>query len=88
MRTMNDRDLIENLLAALRYVQETGDIRDSIKNDGELADIAAQRLGFSNYTTFGDWCDGGDGLEDDESECTCDAGGSAGCSEHDAAVTG
>jgi len=50
-----DEELIQALLGELRYVLNTGDIRDSEKNSADLRDRAAQRVGFVDYA---DYCAG------------------------------
>lgn len=47
-----DRGLIENLLAELRYVHDTGDIRDSIKNSRDILERAAVRCGYESYPHY------------------------------------
>jgi hypothetical protein len=48
----DDEQLIQALLGELRYVLNTGDLRDSEKNSRELRDRAAQRVGYAGYADF------------------------------------
>jgi hypothetical protein len=52
MPNMNDENLIHALLAELRLVQRTHDVRDSIINGEMVAKLAAQRLGFDSIEAF------------------------------------
>jgi len=54
---MGDIEIIRGLLAELRYVHRTGDIRDSKANSEEVQRSALKRLGFNNTEAFDNWCD-------------------------------
>jgi hypothetical protein len=56
MKTIQDLTeatfLIHALLAELHYVQDTGDIKDSLRNSGELKEQAAQATGHTSFSEF------------------------------------
>jgi hypothetical protein len=56
---MTDRQIIEVLLAELRYVLDTEDIGEVLKTSEEVREQAATRLGHADYAAFCNWCDTG-----------------------------
>jgi hypothetical protein len=56
---MTDMQMIENLLAELRYVLDTTDTGQGSKSSEDVREQAATRLGHRDYAAFCEWCDAG-----------------------------